>query len=100
MNKYVICKACGWIHFEVSLEYLLEWQDSWIDHWLTMSKDSRKNYGVEKRPPSYKNKYLNCRACGCSHKNFRKARKKEIPTGSTIGPILTRKAFPNETSNI
>lgn len=92
-NKEVICLHCGWVHFEVSLEYVLDWQDSWIDYWLSLDERGRRLYGCKDRPPSYKQEYLKCQRCGNSHKNFRKAKKKEIPFGSTIGPILTKEAF-------
>jgi len=92
-NKEVICCSCGWVHFEVSLEYVLDWQDTWIDHWLKFSEETRESYGIKDRPPSYKQEFLNCHRCGESHKNFRKAKKKETPFGSTIGPILTKEAF-------
>lgn len=92
-NKYVICNNCGWVHFEVSLEHVLEWQDTWIDHWLGFSQETREQYGAGKRPPSYKDEYLKCHRCGGSHKNFTKATKDQVPDGSTISPILTKKAF-------
>ena len=92
-SNAVICNNCQWVHFEVSLEYVLDWQNDWIDFWIKSTEETRNNYGCKDRPPSYKKEYLNCHRCGGSHKNFRKALKKEVPYGSTIGPILTRKAF-------
>lgn len=91
--KYVICNNCKWVHFEVSLEYVLDWQNDWIDHWLKLDQEGRNNYGCTERPPSYKPEYTTCHRCGGSHKNFRKAKKSEVPFGSTIGGILNKKAF-------
>lgn len=92
-KKAVACKKCGWIHFEVSLEYVLDWQDGWIDFWIRSSKEDMSMFGCEERPPSYKSEFLSCSRCGNSHKNFISIKKKEIPIGVTIGPILQRKAF-------
>jgi hypothetical protein len=90
--KHVICNSCGWVHFEVSVEYVLDWQDAWIDHWLKLNERDRDNYGTKDRPPSYKQEYLCCNRCAGSYTNFRDATAEEVPYGSTIGGIMTREA--------
>lgn len=87
---YVICNHCHWVHFKVSLDYCIKWENDWVTHWNNMDKDGRDAYGLSSGPPKIADDYLNCSRCGGGYKHFRDATSDEIPFGSTIGPILDR----------
>jgi ribosomal protein L37E len=90
MNEFVLCKACGWVHFNVSKQYVLDWENHWKVIWNGMSDSDKADFGCEKSPPKVKDVYINCSRCGGSYKNFRDAKKEELPLGSTIVGILNR----------
>jgi hypothetical protein len=90
-DKTVICNKCGWVHFQVSLEYVQNWEKEWGQFWRDSTPRVREAYGCVKAPPS-REQYLKCFRCDNNYKNFRDTEDSEIPFGSTIQPILDRTA--------
>ncbi len=88
--KYVTCKDCGWVHFEVSLEYAKNWENEWIGHFEDMDVHARDSFGLVDEPPKIEDTLMNCQRCRASYKNFRDTLPEELPLGSTINPILSR----------
>jgi protein-arginine kinase activator protein McsA len=90
--KSVICNNCNWVHFEVSAEYVRQWQIQWIIFWNESTPETRSNYGCPDKPPGPE-EYLVCHRCNGNYRNFRDATNDEIERvyGSTINPILNRK---------
>lgn len=76
-SRLVVCNACGWIHFPISLEYCLQWEKDWA---------------AADRVMDYRDHYLKCFNCSNSYKDFSPYIGK--PTGLnhvfTIQPILDR----------
>lgn len=89
-NNLTKCNNCGWVHFQVDLQYCKDWEKDWKAYWLSLSPKQRKDYGVESRPPTIEDGYLNCTRCGNSYKNFSTENIPDV-TGSTISPILDMK---------
>lgn len=88
--KYVICKFCGWIHFQVSREYAKSEVKSFNEMFDKLSKEQQELY-YGGRKSSVRN-YEYCHLCGTCYHNFRNVTKKDkFPNGSTISPIITRK---------
>lgn len=84
--KIVICKSCNWCHMGVSRRYAVKSVKDFNEYFQTLSKKQQKeNYGGK---GADLNQYEKCFRCGGSHKNFRTAKKKEIPNGSTIQPVI------------
>jgi hypothetical protein len=92
-SRDVACNNCGWIHFEVSAEYVREWANNWIEHFRTKPKEWLAAFGITGKPPM-PDHYYRCFRCRGSYKNFRDARNGETPTGSTTQPIMARNEEP------
>lgn len=85
----VICKSCKWVHFEVSKEYMENEVSRFNKYFYSLPLKKRKEYYGNK-PSSFDN-YTKCFFCSGPYTNFRKAKKEEIPYGSTMQPILNKK---------
>ena len=79
---------CGWVHFSRSLEAVTKEVDSFNNYYNSLPADKQELF-YGSRPSSVDN-YKFCFRCGNSYKNFRDAKDSEIPSGSTIQPILDR----------
>lgn len=98
MNKTVTCKNCGWVHFEVTKAYVLEYTARWVKYVKSLTAKERSNfYGLTAKKfnaKSYEKEclsgYTKCRLCAGSHKNFKRAKKGDCPHGCTISPILAK----------
>jgi protein-arginine kinase activator protein McsA len=89
MFKSVICKKCNWVHFEVSRKDAEIQVKEFNVYYKTLTKKEQRNfYGNKKASVDF---YEKCHSCGESYKNFRIAKKYEVPSGSTIGPIICKK---------
>lgn len=85
----VICKKCGWVHFGVPRAYVDEQNKIMLTYMKSISWQVRKKcYGFSKMKDYKPYNYERCFFCSGPYKNFRKAKKAEIPYGSTIQPIL------------
>ncbi len=87
--KNVKCNKCGWVHFEVSAEYVRKWEADWLLFFNTKDAEWLESYGITTSPPST-DIYLKCFRCGGSYKDMRDTLGNEVPNGSTIQPILNR----------
>lgn len=87
--KYVLCKKCFWVHFEVSREHAESEVKKFNEYFQTLSEEDKDRlYGGI---PSMIQKYERCNMCGGSYKNFRVAKSEEVPFGSRVGPIIGKK---------
>lgn len=87
--KYVICKHCKWVMFEVTREYAKNQVKEFNEYFDTLTKEQQQDfYGGNK---SSIRSYESCMLCGTCYHNFRKAKKSEVPFGSTVNPIISRK---------
>ena len=86
----VTCLACGWVHFQVGLDYVIKWEKDWEIYWATLDDEDRDLFGSKDGPPRIEKNYLNCMSCNGSHKNFRDSRESDCKGGSTVNPILSR----------
>lgn len=88
-SNNVICRSCGWVHFAIPLEYAEKEVATFNQYYDTLKLEEQQLfYGGKK---SHLANYLFCMFCGSLYTNFRKAKKNEIPYGSTINPILDLK---------
>ncbi len=87
----VRCNNCGWIHFQVTKQYVLDWMEDWKKFWPTLDQKGKENYGLPDGPPGFE-EYTKCRRCGGSHENFSDASQKDMERiyGSTVSGILDR----------
>ncbi len=88
-NKLVICKFCKWVHFEVSRKYAKKEVEDFNRYFDTLGKEKQEEYYGGKKA-SIRN-YERCMLCGTCYHNFRRAKKSEIPLGSTLNPIISKK---------
>lgn len=86
-NDYVKCMKCGWVHFSVSLKFALNEVHKFNEYFNSLSTEQQnKFYGG--KGASIED-YSNCARCGNHYENFVfVTNQKEIPFGSTIGPII------------
>ena len=87
-RSYVICTKCGWVHFERTVQEVIDDVVQFNTYFKALPKKQQQDYYGGKCS-SFKG-YVSCNGCGASHMEFRMAKASEIPNGSTIGPILTR----------
>lgn len=86
--RYVTCKKCTWVSFEVSRKHAEAEVKKFNLYFNSLSKKEQKdNYGGK---GAHISGYERCFLCGGSYKNFKRSLKKDIPIGSTIGPIIRR----------
>lgn len=90
MNNYAKCAKCGWLHFNMSLEKCLQWEQEWVYHFNRMTEEQRGYYGLKESPPKIEDEYMSCFRCGNTYKDFIDAVESDAPNGSTIQPILYR----------
>lgn len=89
MSDLVACKACLWVHFQVSRKYAEKQVKDFNKYVKTLSPKVRKElYG--NRAESSVSSYEKCFRCSGPYKNFRKVKKGEVRLGSTIQPIMRR----------
>lgn len=86
-GKSVECNKCGWVHFEVTADYVRKWLKDWEAFWPTLSDEGKGNYGLPEGPPSVV-EYLRCGTCGNNYKDFKDSTR--VLNGQTIGGILSR----------
>lgn len=93
MNKLVDCQNCGWTHFEVSADYVRNWELNWLRYFNDWSAERLELYGVTTVPPSTEDEYLRCQNCSGYYLNFEDSSSEKITelTGHTISGILNRK---------
>jgi protein-arginine kinase activator protein McsA len=91
INKfnYVICKFCNWVHFKVSRKYAINEVNKFNKYFNSLSKEDQVLF-YKNTKASIRN-YECCNLCGTCYHNFRRAKKNELPNGSTISPIIDRK---------
>jgi len=85
----VTCKQCGWVHFQVSSQYIDKWEADWKIFWAKSSQETREAYGCPNEPPK-RDGYYKCFFCGGDYTNFRDFKAGDCPEGCTIQPILSR----------
>lgn len=85
MDKFGICKKCKWVYFFVSRQYAENEVKKFNEYFETLSDDKKKDYYGGKG--SNIKSYEFCH-CGESYKNFRDALNSEVPSGSTVSPII------------
>lgn len=87
----VKCKNCGWIHFQVSKSYVMDWLEGWKKFWPTLTEEGKSNYGLSDGPPGPE-EYTKCQRCGGNYKNFTDATEKDLARiyGSTVSGVLDR----------
>lgn len=84
--NYLICKKCSWVHFGKTFDEVFEELKSFRKHYESLSKKAKKEmYGGK---CSSITDYMYCFRCDAFYTEMRKAKKSEIPYGSTIQPIL------------
>lgn len=86
--KYVICKTCKWVAFEVTRKYAEKEVFKFNEYYSMLSKKQQKElYGGKN---SRIETYEHCFLCHGTYKNFRIAKNAELPFGSTCQPIIKR----------
>lgn len=88
--KSVKCNNCGWVHFAVTMNYVIQWEADWLDFWNKSTTETREAYGCKDSPPKKEDNYLNCFRCSNTYIDFSDALDSDVPFGSTIQPILDR----------
>lgn len=89
-NKFneVTCVACGWVHIELPLEFVIKQVVEFNTYFDSLPTDVQlTEYGGRR---SNILDYTKCNHCGGSYRNFRDFEKNDCPIGVTIGPILCR----------
>lgn len=82
----LICKKCGWVHFGRSFNDVIDELSRFRKYYEYLSKkDQKEMYGGK---CSSITDYMHCFRCNALYTEMRKAKKNEIPCGSTIQPIL------------
>ncbi len=84
------CNQCGWIHFEVTLEYAKEQIEAFNKYYDNLPAEKQiEYYGGRKSSMAT---YDRCDSCGNSGTNFVLATDAQLEAirGSTIGPIVVR----------
>lgn len=82
----VECPKCGWVHFAVDEEFVVDWEKKWATFWPTLDQSGKEAYGVLAGPPTRK-EYLECFFCGSADRSSFFKSQKDV-TGHTIQPIL------------
>lgn len=79
------------MYFEVSAEYVRQWELDWLYAFNEWSMSTLELYGVTDAPPSSR-RYTHCSLCNNKHKYFSDATEEQIQkiAGCTISPILAR----------
>lgn len=84
--NYLICKKCGWVHFGKSINDVIDELIRFRNYYETLSKkDQKEMYGGKCSSIA---DYMHCFRCNALYTEMRKAKKSELPFGSTIQPIL------------
>jgi hypothetical protein len=88
-HRIVTCIHCKWCAFEVSRRYAKKEVKDFNKYFDSLDKKTQEQcYGGKKA--SIRN-YERCMLCGTCYHNFRHAKKNEIPNGSTLDPIISKK---------
>ncbi len=85
---YVICKHCKWVAFKVSRDHAKKEVAKFNKYFDTLNIAQQIEY-YNGNKSSIRN-YERCNLCGTCYHNFRKAKKSEVPYGSTVSPIINR----------
>lgn len=86
---YVICKYCSCVMFKVSRSYAKKEVNKFNKYFDSLNIAQQIEY-YNGNKSSIRN-YEKCMSCGTCYHNFRKAKKFEVPFGSTVSPIISRK---------
>jgi succinate dehydrogenase/fumarate reductase-like Fe-S protein len=87
--KPVICLHRKWVAFEVSRKYAEKEVKNFNTYYDNLPFSTQQDfYGGKK---SSIKQYERCMLCGTCYHNFRRAKKNEIPLGSTLNPIISKK---------
>lgn len=93
--RSVVCEHCNWVHFEVDVAHIKNWQITWNEFWPTLDEQGKEAYGLPNGPPTPED-YFKCFRCGGHYKDMRDAKDGDIKLGSTIQSILRRdEEWPN-----
>lgn len=84
--KYLKCTECGWVHFGRTFSEVIEELIRFAKYYYSLTrKDQKEMYGGR---CSSITDYMYCHRCDAIFTKMRKAKKSEIPLGSTLQPIL------------
>lgn len=86
--KEVTCCKCGWVHYEMSMEEIVQNVKTFNDYYDTLTETEQQTYyGGNK---SSIERYTKCLNCGNIYTDFRDSKEGDCPDGCTINPIMTR----------
>ena len=89
ITDLVHCNKCNWTHFQVSAEYVKEWNDDWKTLCETKDEEWLSYYGItDRKAPDPLEEYGKCFRCGNTYKEFSDG--STCGDGHTIQPILNR----------
>ncbi len=81
------CNKCGWVHFDVSAEYVRNHVSEFNEWYSGQTHEVQQMY----MGPVRVEQYTQCFLCGGSYKNFRDSAEGDCPMGCTIQAILDRR---------